>query len=359
MFVLSKINPTARGVIKNLKENGHKFNVLEKTVPRFLSNITNSDQAIPFFFIPTTDSDNLELLNCFKDLKEADMAFLPDKKSLTLALDKFKLFKTLSAARINTPLTLHIKSGVPKVCGMKYPSVLKANFSGDWKTARSMSVIGDKKAIVIHNEDALKFWVDKISSITSNLILQEIIEQKEDENYSFCGYAGKNGKVLWGFLTKKIIQYPEGFGTALLCRTVNNSELYVFGKNVVESLGLDGIFEVEIIRNARDNKLYVIEINTRHWSQHRLSTRLGVNITMLDFYYRTGDMSSVKKILSNVQRRKVLWIDDIGYIIHCMKNLFHTEKCRSSELLGKKIEFSTFSIKDLRPFLKALKSKFV
>lgn len=360
MFIVSKINPTSLGVIKNLKEHKELFYVLKSDLLSFFNKMQDVS-GNNNFFIPTTDNDNLLLVNNYVQLKASCLTSLPAKEGLDIALDKFALYQALADKKINTPFTIHLNENIPEIKNDIFPCILKPSFSGDWKSSEAMRVLGDKKAIILNSGENFAYWFNKASSVTTNLILQEIIEQKDDENYSFCGYAGEKGDVLWGFLTQKILQYPEGFGTALLCKTIDHDELCNFGKNIIKSLGIEGIFEVEIIRNRKDNQLYVIEINIRHWSQHRLSTRLGVNITLLDYYYRTGNYNQVDTILSNKKNnpKKIIWIDDIGYMIHCVKHFFHPEKCRFSELIGKKLEFSTFSIRDLKPFLKALKSKFI
>lgn len=127
----------------------------------------------------------------------------------------------------------------------------------------------------------------------------------------------------------------------------------------MENLGIDGISEVEIMREKKTGILYIIEINTRHWLQHTMSTRLGVNISLLDYYYRTGKMGEGKMLLSMVNRntKPVMWIDDVGYLIHCIKNYFNFNKCKFGFLKGKQWEFATLSLKDWSPFFSLLREK--
>ena len=178
-----------------------------------------------------------------------------------------------------------------------------------------------QKVIVVRDEHELIRSYNIISTLNPKVLLQEIVQAGQYDAYSFCCYADQSGKVLFGFVTQKILQYPEGFGTALLCRSIEEPSIYELGKRVIENLGIDGISEVEIMRDEKNDALYIIEINTRHWLQHTLSARLGVDISLLDFYYRTGRVDAVRLILSETPRnsKPVIWFDDVGYLIHCIK----------------------------------------
>jgi len=313
------------------------------------------------FIIPACDADLVFLAKKRDSLSEFFEISLPDGTVLWKVIDKYSLYKELHNLSINTPRTFLLES-VESVENfgkrIEYPCILKPAFSGDWKTAKAFPIVGYQKAIVVQNKLDLRRSYDRVSALNPNVLLQEIVDVADDENYSFCGYADYSGKVLWGFVTQKILQYPEKFGTALLCQSKNDHEIFSFGKRVIEGIGIDGIFETEIIRD-KNGSLQVIEINTRHWMQHRLSTRLGVNITLLDYYYRMGNRIEAERLLSGVEknRKPVIWIDDVGYLFHCIKNGFSLQRCRFAALAGKTVEFSTLSVTDWRPLYSTLKRK--
>lgn len=358
MFILSQINPTAIGVIRNLQEAGLPYRVLQAGLSDFLADLCREPLKKALFIVPTSDADILAIHCHFDALTAKGYAGLPDRKSLLIALDKYLQYSLLVSHSITTPFTVLVDGKNIEKIQFSGSRILKPCFSGDWKTQASMEILGDQKAIIVTNPQELKFWQQKTAPVSSSsLILQEIIQQKDDENYSFCGYADSKGRIIWSFMTQKIIQYPAGFGTALMCRTLKNPDVDALGRQVVLNLGIEGIFEIEMIRSLENNQLYVIEINLRHWSQHRLSVKMGVNLTLLDFYHRRGDQEGIRKLLCHSRFSRALWIDDTGYVIHCLKNTFHPQRCRISEFFRKKIEFSTFSFKEPSVFVNAVLAK--
>ncbi|MGM0411602.1 MAG: hypothetical protein ACQEQF_12680, partial [Bacillota bacterium] len=194
MFLISKINPTSFDVITNLKAN--KFNFIVSDVVSLL--FKNK-----FVFIPTTDQDNRFLLENYDDLSKSGHKFITSKNTLLIALDKFLFYKELSSKNILTPRTWLLDNNFILKKNIPFPLILKPCFPGAWKTPEMSAFMENRKAVFINNLKELNFWYKKLSSFESKIIAQEIIEQKNDENYSFCGYSDENGKVLWGFLTQK------------------------------------------------------------------------------------------------------------------------------------------------------------
>lgn len=319
------------------------------------------DKADHQLIVPATDQEVLFLDRHRSILSKSFYLCIPESNALRAVSDKFLLQDALHKYRINYPRSFLItRSSLDEdLSEISFPCLLKPVFSNEWKTSQATKLLGGQKAIIVENSVQLSEVYKKVSSISKQVIAQEIIRQKDYENYSFCSYSDSQGNILHSFVTQKLIQYPDKFGTALLCQTVDNPRITEYGTKVVKALGIDGIAETEIIVDAETDELFVIEVNPRHWMQHRLSTRLGVNYTLLDIYYRLGMDDQVQACL-NAQRnsKHAIWIDDIGYLIYAGKHFFHPGKCFFKELLFKTREYSLFSFQDWRPFWHTLKSKF-
>ncbi len=331
---------------------------------KFLDQLIRIGKKKPkhFFLVPGTDTEIAFLIKYQKELSPYFFISAPKKDVFEVVTDKFLIQNLLIKENLNYPKTILIESdpvSFKNTPDIDFPFILKPAFAGDWKSPLSSKIIGEFKVIVINSFEELRSTWRSVSQINTRVIAQSIIEPAEGENYSFCSYSDHNGKVLHGFVTQKLVQYPEGFGTALLCQTIDNPEVYEFGKKTIESLGVDGICETEIIRDDQTKELFVIEVNTRHWMQHRLSTRLGVNYSLLDFYYRTGDEANVQMILHSNKGKfqNVVWFDEVGYLIYILKNGFHPGKCKLKEVLKNKWEFSLFSLNDWRPFISSVWKK--
>lgn len=316
------------------------------------------------FIFPTSEIEIEFLLKYKKKLNNYYELSLPVENVLKNILDKYSFSKLIKSCGFDTPDTFFIKSieeikkvtsSIPSI----FPCVLKPAFSGDWKTNEAAKIVGPNKAIVVHNDNEVIEKFKILSQLSPNLILQKLIKANEEDTYSFCCYADKNGDVLWGCVSKKLLQYPKGFGTAVISKIVQNKAVFEYGKKLIESIGLDGISEVEIMKESKTGKLQVIEINTRHWQQHIISTKAGMNLSLLDLYYRTGQKTKYSDLISIGGRgpESGIWIDDMGYMIHCIKQFFRPSACCFDEIKARQIIFSVFSFYDPKPFLYLLKER--
>ncbi|WP_150112195.1 hypothetical protein [Desulfonatronovibrio hydrogenovorans] len=320
------------------------------------------DSAATKVLVPATDEEVLFLDRHRSRLEREYVLCLPRSDVLKVVVDKFQLQDELHSHGLSYPQSVLVSrppgpdSNLADFC---HPCLLKPVFSNEWKTGQAEGLVGANKVVLINNKDDLVREYTRISPISRQVILQKIIQQKDLENYSFCSYSDRNGKILHGFVTQKLIQYPDRFGTAVLCRTVENKRIFEYGSRVINALKYDGIAETEIIVEAGTDDLFVIEINPRHWMQHRLSTRLGMNYTLLDIYYRLGMQDKVDEMLSRHSKNSpAIWIDDVGYMIFALKNMLHPGKYFFKEVISSQREYSLFSVDDWRPFWHTLKSKF-
>lgn len=339
----------------------------EDTSPtEFLDQIVALGKQHPkkYFLMPGTDTEVDFLVEHREQLAPYFFISAPDAEKFNVVTDKFLIQEQLIERGFNYPKTILVDENTDFAVAsldIEYPCIVKPAFAGDWKSPISSSVVGEHKVILVNNQNELREHWHKVKEISPRMIAQAIVEPADDDIFSFCSYSDHNGKVLHGFVTQKLIQYPAGFGTALLCQTVDNAEVYELGKQVIEGLGVDGVCETEIIRDARTGELFIIEINTRHWMQHRLSTRLGVNYSLLDFYYRTGNDHKVAEILSNGKGKpnNIIWFDDVGYMIYAVKNIFQPKKCKMKEIFKNQWEYSLFSLVDWRPFFRCVLKKMI
>ncbi len=315
------------------------------------------------FIFPTSETEIEFLLKHENVLSQYYTLSVPNKTVADLILDKFLFYNLLKKHGFNTPETLLIDSinSIEKLIDNNiFPAVLKPAFSGDWKTQKAYKYVGSNKAVLVETKDVAKEKYKLFSILNRRLILQKMIRSEEKDIFSFCCYADKNGKVLWATVTQKILQYPSGFGTAIISKVVKDHEIFNMGKRLIEAIKLNGIAEVEIMRELITGNLNIIEINTRHWQQHIIATKIGLNLSLLDYYYRTGNNKKVEEILINHKTgsyHKGIWIDDISYLIHCLKKKFNYSDCCFNEIDLKNTIFSVLKYNDLSPFLVLIKEK--
>lgn len=384
-YILS-VNLTSLGIYKNIKDSdfdvhlfgdvGCLLNSFKKNINFYPLSVEKSPELVlkkileigsikngPNFIFTSSDLDIFFIEKYREDLEKFAILSLPDKKVTNMVNDKVSFATKIMKSGIRTPRTLCVdKNNYKEVCKQFiFPCIFKPVNSRDWKKKEISTKILGKKAFIVKNNEEFINTAKWLFTFTSKLLAQEIVDVSDDGNYSFCCYANHDGNVIFGFVTQKILQYPEKFGTALLCKTVNRPDIANFGANIVNKLVISGVSESEIVIDKNTGELNAIEVNTRHWMQHRLSTRLGVNYSLLDFYYRTGNESKVRELVANCDGRhkNVIWFDDVGYLIYVLKNFLHPKKCKLGEVLKNHWEFSLVSFSDLRSFFKCVWQKVI
>lgn len=299
-----------------------------------------SDGAVVLF--TASDQDNVFLQTFGEQLDTAILVPHRNPAIYSLINDKAVFASKLDEQGIPNPQTrCYEASTVHEVASqLSWPRLIKPNCANEWKTSQAATALAGKKAIVVNSSREFLDVSQSLLGFSSQLLAQQIIDVPDDGSFSFCGYSDAAGRLLWGFVTRKLLQYPAKFGTAILCATTECQEIYALGKRVAEGLGVVGVFEIEIVVD-RTGAPFVIEMNARHWLQHRLSNCLGINISLLDFLYRKGDLRWRNALADGSYRtgKASLWIDESGYWVHLLKNVFRPASLYLQEYLSHNREF--------------------
>jgi predicted ATP-grasp superfamily ATP-dependent carboligase len=180
--------------------------------------------------------------------------------------NKQRLLERAREAGVPVPIT-HFPKSSRELAGiartLPYPVVVKPLVSHQWKRSEVIAAIGSVKAVVVKNREELTAVYDKVAPLTPELMVQEIVSGETDRLLTFLGYVGRDGKTLAGCVRKKLRQFPAGFGYCCLTETVTDPEIMELSIRLVERLGFCGIVGVEFMRDARDGRPKLIEINAR------------------------------------------------------------------------------------------------
>jgi len=133
---------------------------------------------------------------------------------------------------------------------------------------------GSKSTIKINNQKELDFYNIK------DTFYEEFIEGTE---YTVIGVSDFDGKMICALPT---IRIEKKGGLAVKSKTEKNYELVSMVKNIVENMGLVGVWNVQCIKNG---KYYFIDINNRFPSGSMpLATASGMNIPVILIYILKG-----------------------------------------------------------------------
>ena len=87
---------------------------------------------------------------------------------------------------------------------------------------------------------------------------------------------------------KKIHQKPIHFGIATSAVSYKDKALSEIGKKLFTSINYTGVGSAEFKYDERDEKLKLIEINSRYWQQNALADFCGMNFPLIDYLEATG-----------------------------------------------------------------------
>jgi len=129
---------------------------------------------------------------------------------------------------------------------------------------------------------------------------------------------------------------------------VHIPELEDMAIQFLDAMHYDGISEIEFMRDPRDGKYKLIEINARFWAWHSLAIAAGVDLPYLLYLDMLG-----KSVQVNGFKRGVKWFR-LMLDLPISASLIAKRKTSIGTYLrswrGKKT-FSVFSLKDPLPFL--------
>ena len=179
-------------------------------------------------------------------------------------------------------------------------------------------------------------------------MIQEIIPGDAKYVYGFNAYYDKSSSPKGVFMYRRIREWPHGFGNGCFIESVIIPEMEEIINPFIKKINYYGIVDAEFKKNPLNNKLKLIEINSRSWMQNSLSARCGVNLSHIAYMDAIG--KDVKKVVN--KRKHVKWLFMLEDAYSSLKNISQDmltlqEWVRSYK--GKK-EYAIFACDDPLPF---------
>ena len=119
--------------------------------------------------------------------------------------------------------------------------------------------------------------------------VSEVIPGGDDALWTLGSYRDAAGRALASFTGRKLRQWPPHFGTARAAESMWDPDLADRCHALLDALSFHGISQVEVKRDARDGRDYLIEVNPRSWLWIGLATACGVNIPAVCHADASGD----------------------------------------------------------------------
>jgi D-aspartate ligase len=120
-------------------------------------------------------------------------------------------------------------------------------------------------------------------------MVQELIPSGPEEMYTLGSYLDRDGEALGLFSGHKLSQTRGYMGSARAGEAVWVEEVVEQGLALLRGLGFHGISQVELMRDPRDGRYKLLEVNPRLWQWHSLAAACGVDLPWIAYRDLVGD----------------------------------------------------------------------
>lgn len=280
----------------------------------FLVELAEKEHLDGWFLICSNDHI-VENLSLNRERLEKYYKFLvPDKEGLYNIINKKNLLEVASKCGTTIPKTCYYDS-VDDARDFRYPLLVKGNLGLSFYKATH------SKAIQVDDFDALKELLSSLSAGKSvdldDVMIQELIPF-DDKNkvVSFTCFA-VNGEIKTYWMGQKLREHPIKYGTATCSQSVLIEDIVTEAIPLVKALNYTGTCEIEFMRDPRDGKWNLIEINPRTWLWVGLAKKCGVDYAKIMYRYVNG----IEQDYPTSYKVGIKWRNSITDFVFSMKGV--------------------------------------
>lgn len=248
----------------------------------FLLNLAETESLQNWILLPSNDHAVHTIARHKPRLSEHYRIITEDLAVIDQIYNKRELLSLALELGLPVPESVFPVAENPLRLELRYPVIIKGNNGlSFYKRYRQKAVIANS------DRELAEVWNDPLTGIDpSEYFIQEVIPPGH-KTVSVTVFAVE-GTVCSHWMGVKLREHPVTFGTATCCRSVFDREMLDLSKQLIEKLGYTGVCEVEWLRDPRDGKPKLIEINARTWLWVGLAAKCGINYPLMIHSYLTN-----------------------------------------------------------------------
>ena len=248
------INPLSAGLYVSDKHYLIPSSSDQNFIPAVLEICKKEDIKL---LIPTRDGELLLFAkNKDKFEKKGIHIMVSNPGVIEICNDKYRFYQFLTKNNIPTPKT-YLPNQLD-FSSIHYPLLVKSRYGS-----------GSKGLFKVENAEELQFFINYVP----DPVIQEFINGKE---YTVDLFSDFNGNVLTVVPRERIETFC---GESYKGKTVKDTQIIEYAKNLAEKLGTIGHITIQCIKN--DNRLKFIEVNPRFGGGAILGIKSGANTPLL------------------------------------------------------------------------------
>lgn len=298
--------------------------------------------------LPTRDHDvNLLARHSSALAARFLMPMLPGA-DLDRVMNKDTLASVATEVGLNVPraVTVSRPAELERASSLRFPCICKPVYASQWRKPDIWEAVGRQKALRVASFEELGAFYAGFSELDPLIVVQEWVEGGEKNLQVFGSYCSTDHDVVAFFTARKRLQYPPLSGTGIVVEALRLPELEGPSRALLRRLKFHGISEIEYKRDERSGRLYLIEINPRHWDQHGLGTVVGVNLS--EALYRDATRQPARAMVQREEHS--LWVAEAEFVRHAARCVTGRAPWRDIALLfGASRTWSVFDRNDYGP----------
>lgn len=236
--------------------------------------------------IPCADEEARLISQNHAALSQMFRVRTPPWEMMRWAYDKHRMNDRAAELGLDLPRSLSAGSRADLLnADLRFPVILKpaVKHAGNAFTLAKAWRAGDRAALLaLYDDAAALVGADAV-------VVQELIPGRGAAQFSYAALWDR-GRPLASLTARRSRQYPIEFGyTSTFVETIARADVEQAACRFLESLGYDGLVEVEFKHDARDGGLKLLDVNARVWTWIALGGRAGVDFPHLFWRLAMGE----------------------------------------------------------------------
>ncbi|HEV2268359.1 MAG TPA: hypothetical protein VGR92_02775 [Steroidobacteraceae bacterium] len=164
-----------------------------------------------------------------------------------------------------------------------FPCVVKPNHFREWQRFPVDHPLSYQKVAVVHDASQLCETYELASTVTPEVILQELIQGDDSVKSVYLACYDDQGRRIANAMFRELRCDPMYLGPASITEPFLDQEADRICDNFLRSIGYCGICEIEVKRDTRDGRVKLIEANPRLTGGGDAAPYAGVDLCWLHY----------------------------------------------------------------------------
>jgi predicted ATP-grasp superfamily ATP-dependent carboligase len=267
-----------------------------------------SDDVLPVF--PTHDEHLNAIARNAAALGERYRFPFPSWDVLEKIQSKRHQLETAEAVGVAVPRTFHPRSAEEaRAAGQEvgYPLIVKPSSNVGFRRTQKRQLFRCDTPTELERAYELAAPYEPM--------VQELIPSGPEEMYTLGSYLDRDGEALGLFSGHKLSQTRGYMGSARAGEALWVEEVVEQGLTLLRALGFHGISQVELMRDPRDGRYKLLEVNPRLWQWHGLAAACGVDLPWIAYRDLIGEPVSPARMHGDGKRWAITLMAGSGHAL--------------------------------------------